>query len=89
MVNTNPGISFAALLVTLVRSREGHRCLKECLERNLGTFGLTMACPNSSDVSGFEQILSVLPRKPSESQKSSNFPLNLWRGSVNWLGSHD
>lgn len=61
--------------------------LKDCLERNLGTFGLTMACPHSSDISCFEKILSVLPSKSNESQKFSNFPPNPWRGSVNWLGS--
>lgn len=86
MVDKNPDISFAAFLVTLGRSRKGHRSLKECLERNLGTFVLTMACPSSSDISGFEQILSVLPSQPNESQKSSNFPPKPWRGRVKWLG---
>lgn len=86
MVDTNPNISLASFIVALMKPREGHRILKECLERNLGTFGLTIAGPNSSDASGFGQIVDVLPSKPNEIQKSSNFPPNPWRGSVNWLG---
>lgn len=79
MVDPSPSISFAALLVTLARTREDQTSLKRVLERYLDTFCITMAGPNSPAVFVFGRPSKFCPASLNESQKSSNFPLNSWR----------
>lgn len=79
MVDPNPSFSFAALLVTLARSREDQKSLKRVLERNLDRFCITMADSHSPSVSVFGRPLKVCPASLNESQKSSNFSPNSWR----------